>query len=278
MGRIRPMEKQKPCHIRKLSDELSRRQRVNQAYSMRSYARFLGLDSGVLSAVLANKRSVPHNAVAAICKKLELKPVEQKMFEAGVSGARRVFQQIGQSHPHLFASPDDFFLLEESELTYRVLSEWEYFAVLSLFDTVVFREDEGWIAARLRIDRERVRQILADLQTCGLVERAADGRLRKTRKNLETTDGVVSKAIRQGNKEVLQMAMEKIDNTALEQRSFSTVTIALNPKNLGRARDLIKTFRRNLMELLEADEPTEVFQLAIQLFPLTAMKDWERES
>jgi hypothetical protein len=44
--------------------------------------------------------------------------------------------------------------------------------------------------------------------------------------------------------------------------------LAINPKNIEKARAMIKRFRRELSTELERGEQTRVFSLAIQLFPL----------
>ena len=61
-------------------------------------------------------------------------------------------------------------------------------------------------------------------------------------------------------------------NEPVEHRDFSSLTFPLDPKKLDQAKTLIRRFEDDLFALLDEEStPTEVYRLAIQLFPLTKM-------
>ena len=45
--------------------------------------------------------------------------------------------------------------------------------------------------------------------------------------------------------------------------------MAIDPENLGEAKNMIKSFRKRLSKKLESGNKKEVYKLAIQLFPLS---------
>ena len=47
------------------------------------------------------------------------------------------------------------------------------------------------------------------------------------------------------------------------------MTMAIYPKKLPMAKTMIRDFREQLCQYLETDNKTEVYELAIQLFPKT---------
>jgi uncharacterized protein (TIGR02147 family) len=65
------------------------------------------------------------------------------------------------------------------------------------------------------------------------------------------------------------MGIQKIDEIQMELRDFSSVTLVLDPQKLNEAKQIIKEFRKKMSSLSTQDNPQEVYQLAIQFFPLT---------
>lgn len=61
----------------------------------------------------------------------------------------------------------------------------------------------------------------------------------------------------------------------MERRSNSSLTMAIDPSKLHLARDLIRDFTDKLCNLLSTEEPTEVYQLGVTLFPVRETADFE---
>ncbi len=68
--------------------------------------------------------------------------------------------------------------------------------------------------------------------------------------------------------DTLDMGKNKLEEVELELRDFSSMTIAGNPEKLAEAKTIIREFRQKLASLLRDGEKTEVYQIAIQLYPL----------
>lgn len=267
------MENTKPFYLRLLTNELERRKRVNSNYSLRSFARFLELDSGVLSAVLKNKRKLPKHKIKYICDRLKLEASDKDYFIASLVDSKKTRNKLLNSEVQSMWQLKDATLIEENELTKKILSEWEYFTVLSLIDTKEFRNDCQWMAQRLGTSVERMKVVVQNLKLIGLIEMSSSGHLKKLKKNVTTSSGINSQALKQSHKEGLVKALEKIESVPLEQRSFSSMTVAFNPKNIEKARDLIRDFRRSFSAIMEEEQGTEVYQMAIQFFPLTKIEN-----
>ncbi len=59
----------------------------------------------------------------------------------------------------------------------------------------------------------------------------------------------------------------------LEKREYTSITMAIDPKNIPRARRLIDRFQDKVVAILESGEPTEVYNMNVQLFPLTQIRE-----
>lgn len=259
-----------PFYLRRLLEEFGRKQRVNPAYSLRAFARFLGIQPPTLSAVLRGKRALPLAVAAPIARKMGLSPLEADRFLKSlrsIRSDRRPSPEPASAPPHV---------LNEAS-GYRLLSEWEPLAILSLMDTLDFRDEPEWIAARLGIEPARAQEAITCLVEAGLVVRPATGAMEKVYRDVTTAEDVASKAIREAHRGTLEMGVRKLDSVPLARRDFSSINVAIDLERIGQAKELIRRFRRDFAEVLEEGPGREVFRLALQFYPLTQMPEGEGE-
>ena len=97
-----------------------------------------------------------------------------------------------------------------------------------------------------------------------------DGKFRQIGEPLKTTTDIPSSSIRNYHKGILALAQNKIEQVSVDKRDFSSITMAINSKNLKNAKKLTQKYKEQMLELLESGTLNEVYQLSIQLFPLTS--------
>jgi uncharacterized protein (TIGR02147 family) len=251
-------------YVRFLKEGLSRRQRTNPRYSLRSYARDLDVHPATLSQVFKGRRPLPLKDSRKVTLKLGLSPREQTLFMESLFQSKTKLDDI-RIDPN-----DERFMLDESH--FKVIAEWEHYAVLTLFDTEGFEPLTSAIALRLGISTDRTEVVLSNLTTSGLLK-AEDGRLQKSHPSVRTTEDIKSQALKLSHRETLEMGMRKLDETEIEFRDFSSTTLAVDPEKLTEAKTIIREFRQKMASLLRDGRRTEVYQLAIQFYPLTKNED-----
>lgn len=248
-------------YLFKLKEELSLRQRGNPHYSLRAYARDLGLHSSTLSSVLKGYRRLPLKRSQEVANRMKLTPRERTLF----------LKSLGRSKSskikNNFQEEEERFVLDEAY--YKVIAEWEHFAVETLLEIPHLNPTASVIAERLGIPLNRAMVVVENLKTCGLIRENGEGQLVKVHSKLCTTEDISSQAIRAGHLESLEMAKQKLEEVSVESRDFSSVTIAMNLRQLPAVKHLIRDFRKKLIALVKDGEETDVFQVAIQLYPLT---------
>jgi hypothetical protein len=74
------METQIPYYIQKLKEDFSQKQRRSPRYSLRAYARDMGVHAATLSMIFKCKRALPFNKSIQIVEKLSLGPKERTLF------------------------------------------------------------------------------------------------------------------------------------------------------------------------------------------------------
>lgn len=256
-----PMESQGLYHIRRIKEELSLRQRHNAHYSLRAFARDIGVHPATLSQIMKGKRPLPFKDSVSVIENLRLGPKDRTLFMESLMKVKTSLDDIKIN------DNSERFMLDESY--YKVISEWEYYAVLDLFDLDGFECTHEQISRRLGITENRAEVVVENLKICGLLIEEENGRLVKAYANVRTTEDISSQALRVAHKEALQMGMNKLDEIEVELRDFSLATVAIDLEKLPEAKTIIREFRQKMAALLRDGHKTDVYQLAIQFYPLT---------
>lgn len=227
----------------------------NPSYSLRAFARSLGMDSSTLSALLRRKRPVSLKIARKLVEGLQITdPIE----------AQALIVDTFKSESNKELNHYKELALETAE----ALASWEHFAILALLEIKSIKPSERNFASKLNLPVALVFEILQRLVRLGLVQKK--GLLWElTGKNMATPTDIPSKALREGHKQNILKSMESLDLHPVEHRDISGITIAISKKRLKGAKKMIREFRHQLATYLEEGDPDSVYRLNIQLFPLT---------
>jgi len=262
------MEKEALRAIKLLKDEFSQRQRKNPSYSLRSFAQQLGFSAGTVSSLLNSKRTLTPKTAQKLVERLSLSPLKKEIFKTSVKN---------DYYSRLGLTPEEYSttVLDE-EAHYRIIAEWEHYAILTLMELKSFRSNPSWIGEKLGIPTARVEQTLERLLAEKLIKKDKKGNYARTFEKLSTSEDISSQALKEAHHEELQLAREKLYAVSVEDRDFSSVTLALSKKRLQEAKEKIRLFRKEMMALLKDDDADEVYQLQIQFYPFTQMSKGEK--
>lgn len=239
-----------------LRDVLDARRRRNPQYSLRALAQAVGISAAQLSKVLNRRQPLSPKHALRIAEKLCLSPREREQLLEALAK-----EHAGQTRMSL-----DWHALAEDE--FRLVSDWHHLAILSLGGVRGNRADPRWIAARLNLPVGVAREAFERLARLGLLETVGEG-FRQTTAPLTTTTDVSSAAIRKYHQQTLELAARKLENVPVELREYTTITVSANPEKLSEVKSAMREFKRKMAEILQEGEHTEVYTLALQLFPVT---------
>ncbi|MEK2646661.1 DUF4423 domain-containing protein [Bdellovibrio sp. BCCA] len=240
----------------KLLEEFHRRKDKNPRYSLRSYAHFLGLNSGTLSSILQGKRPLPQKDIETVVHKLKLAATEKRLFIESVNKKNSAI------------TPKESFYLNPDQLQI-IFNEWEYFVILAVFKLENFECSAKWIHRKTKIPIDRVQICLDVLLSSGLIRRNEFGHLVRSQKALHTSHGVPSEAIRRAHKNNLRMSLEKLEQIPVEERDFNFFTVALDKTRYNKLKKAILKFRDELSRLDDLSKKHRVYRVGVQLFPLS---------
>jgi uncharacterized protein (TIGR02147 family) len=208
---------------------------------------------------MTGKRSLPKREVLRLARTLGLSPRQTQNLFKPTSNQVQLTKDANQSRQ-----------ISDNELNFRILSEWEYFAVLSLIDTVDFEPSFDHVAKRLGITRLRASLVVKGLSDAGLIRMEAS-RWVKLDADIHTSEDVESAALQRAHIEELELARRKIETVSVALRDFSSLSFATAESKLPEIKQMIREFRQSILSFSEDDcaMNEQVYQLCIQLFPLT---------
>ncbi len=249
-----------------LQDELAKRCSLNPNYSLRSFARSLSVSPAALSDMLNNKRPITHKMKERIGFQLGLSPQDLESFTAKPHGNSKIKTE---------AAPELTFQPVAIDV-FSVISEPYHYAILELIKTNSFKWDFKWISQRLQLTISEVKIAVERLERVGLLKREDGGTVIDTThgNRSDLRDGYSSEAQRRSLIRSHEFVIEAIKTVPVEHRDNTTMTMAVNKKDLPKARQLMKEFRRRFcVELESSHDLDEVYQLAISFVPITNLKN-----
>lgn len=252
-----------------LRDQLDERCSRNARYSLRAFARDLGLSPARLSELLSGKQGLSLAWAKRISRRLDLSERETERFcdlvesQHARSPARRKSAVLRLAHAQ--ATPALRLQLD----AFRTVAEWYPFAILELVSVKGFESTPRWIAKRLGITVSQAESAIERLIRLEQLERDPRGNLRAVHDSTFTVSGVPSDAIKDFHRRILEKASLAIGEQAVAERDFSSSCIAIARDQVPEAQRLLAELRRRFWQALETDRPKEaVYCLSTAFFRL----------
>lgn len=240
--------------------EYLKRRKKNENYSIRAFSNYLKISPATVSHLLSGKRVPSEKFVTKLFAKLELTPREKEIILSSLNKKNVTDNSDDPTkHNYQMIALDSF----------KLLSEWYHYAIIEMTSAIGFRFDYGWIANHLGISVLEARQAVERLLRLDLIEEK-NGTLIKSQGFVTNGDDTLtSSAHKQLQRHVLQKALDAIDTISIEEKDISSITMAIDETKIPEAKKLITKFRRNMCKFLEDGQQTRVYNLGIQLYPIS---------
>ena len=248
---------------------LVKRCQANPAYSLRAFAKQLGVEPSFLSKLFAGKRKLTLKLIERLAAPLLLSPAEVHQFKSRLIG-----------EPTSDAGRDS----HEANLTldaFQVIADWYHYAILELTKIEGFEFQPAWISKKLGITVHEARDAIERLKRLEmLIWDEKKKKLKPVEQYSTATNPFTAPAFRKLQKQVLQQALVALENVPFEDRHQSSVTLAIHAPSLNFAKEKIAVFRKELSKTLqpEGKKFQEVYQFSISLFPAKNLKGTSHEN
>lgn len=251
----------------------------------KTFAGRAGCNPATVTLVLQGKRNLSHERCRGFLSALErsqaLSPEEREAFPLLV--------QLNQLPPAdrapLRRRLDALRTFHRSHAVegarYELFSDPVLPVVHELVSCAGFREDPAWIAARLQppIEPARAAWALARLQELGMLRRGDDGTLESAegtmlgvllKADTPKEQAAKSLALKTMHRRVVEDSWRALEQVPRAERHFGTTTVAIDSAMIDEIKRELQIFEQRLLALSKRSQtPDRVYQLNLQLFPLT---------
>jgi uncharacterized protein (TIGR02147 family) len=267
---IVPSSEPRPTYRDYIEQEFAARTHRNPHYSLRAFARDLGVLPSKLSEILRHKCGLSGETAKAIAPLLRLDALETEYFIASAEAEHARSEKRKALAAARLEELSAVLGYSEIDLEhFKIISDWIHFAILELTDVRSFQSSERWIARRLGVGVAEVKDALKRLKDLGYLVEGSDGCLRQTAADLATPQQVPSREKRKYHAQIIHKAAQSIDRYKVEERDLSAMTLSFSSDQLNEARKEIQAFRRGFTTKFQKKNPKDrVYCLAIQFFPL----------
>lgn len=243
-----------------LQEELVRRMNANSRYSMRAFARCLGVDSSLLSKLLKAKRGFSNSLRLQIGTRLGMSPEEILRWKGDVT-------KVIRRTPVNPAWETERLTVDQ----FHLISDWYHYAIMELVMVKGFRPSLPWIAKTLGISVHEAGAAIERMIRLGILKWTPQRRLIRV-KSCVTTEGnnFTTAAFRKLLRQIAEMSIRALEEVPYERRDHSGLTVAISSKRLPEIAKLIENCRNSISALVNLDKDRDqVYQLALSFFPLT---------
>jgi uncharacterized protein (TIGR02147 family) len=253
---------------------LERRNRFS-FFSYRFFGRKIGLDAGNLVKIMQGKRHLSAVCVKRFIEYAKFSNREARYFEIMVrfKKAKRV-----QDNKVLFEKLMAIQRIDPKRLEpmqYEFYREWYHTVILALLHISPFKEDYKTLASATNppISVKQAKESCELLLRLNLIRKEKDGTFIPTSNTITTGERWKSFAIRSFQQQCIRLAEEAFDRHSSDARDISTVTIAVSRDDMEEIRKITSEYRRSVLEIASSsDDADQVYQLNVQLFPLSVRK------
>jgi uncharacterized protein (TIGR02147 family) len=248
-----------------LKNEYRQRAEKNPRFSLRAFAKNIGIPHSVLFAILSKKANPSLEKIFEIAAKLRLKDDERKRFIL-------LYQRDNSTSPEMKRYFDKELRQLSKLKTKKTLELRQLEALSEWYDLVMAQMCSGAgttaeeISKRLQISLSQVKSSLDKLLKSGLV--TSDGSIyKKSEKSFYFESHEANQILRRIHRTALESAIESLEKQSNNEKYIGTEIFNFNPSLLPQVRQLINDTFDKVVDLSDGvDQKQDVYCLGIQIF------------
>jgi len=255
-----------------IRDVLEEKRRSNPHFSLRAAASKLGVNSGTLTRIMNGTRHLGPSLLPRFIDFLGLRRRQSEYFTLLVKLARTSDESAKR------ACYEEILQLRSRQRAvigrehYRFFEKWYYPALHQLIRTVPDIDDPAELGRLLNppITAFKAKKALELLESNGFIRRRGGCGYETVDPSLTTGETWRGAAIQSFQATMAGMGKDAVERIPQNERDVSTLTLSLSAGSYRKVRGIIQRARREILALDESDlTPEQVFQLNLQLFPLS---------
>lgn len=246
----------------------------NPLYSYRLMAGKLTLNVSHLYRILQKELHLSPEKVPAACDLLKLKKREAEHFELLVQYGRARSERTRTKLLERILSLREPARRALGAVEFKALSRWQAPVVRAL--ALSGETDPVNIGKRMQPAQSKavVESTLSDLEAVGLLQRDGTGAWVSGDLHLTTGTAFRSEAVRQYQREVLELAGSAIARIPRDLRDITSLVVEVDEEARQEIIEMVRECRRQIVRRIErCEKPDRVLQLAFAAFPVATPEE-----
>jgi uncharacterized protein (TIGR02147 family) len=260
-----------------LKEQLAERTKANPSYSLRAFARKLGLSPGGLSLILANKKRLSADRAADVARALDLKESEAEYFihlsQLKFAKSAGYRNQILEKLFDLRAKEAPLKNWTTAALAvdqFKMISEWYGLACLELITETPGPWSPRKVGESLGIAQAEADAMIERLRRLKLIEENSVGVFERKTSTLLVESDVPNDAIRSYYEGVQRRSEESVRKQDPSEKSIGAQVFAADPADLPEIKKLTDDYLSALNEVAtRGKNRTVVYQAVANVFRLS---------
>jgi uncharacterized protein (TIGR02147 family) len=259
-----------------LKDFYEERKSRHTFFSFRLFGDKVGIDASYLAKVLIKTRHLADNSIARVADFCGLSEKEAAYFDTLVRFVKAKSHKDGKLYFEKLLSLKGVRSNPLMESQYEFYQRWHHSAIRSLLEYFDFKGDYKALGEALSppISTREAKASVQLLEKLELIKKDPDNRYRLTDTAISTGPHWKSLAIQSFQEETIRLSSESLSRHPKDTRDVSSITMNITRADFEELRERIKEFRSTIITYVnEQSSPDCVYQLNIQLFPLTRIEE-----
>lgn len=250
---------EKPAAFRHvLQTELARRCTANPRYSLRAFAKYLGVDHSTLSQLLRGKRQFSPGNIRKFGVRLGYDEVAIETWqhqEAQELATDAIAQEVKQLSNDMAA----------------LMTDINHYAILELTRLEEFQADSRWIARMLGITMDEVNIAVQCLLRLRILEMVSPTRwVDRLGDSMANLNSFTKASVEQYLQQLQQLMLRTVNSDTANRSLIHSTTLALSSQRLPLALEMLNAFRHEFVSRhSQGDKHDAVYQFHLSFLPLT---------
>ncbi len=251
---------------------------IDKSFSQRHLLKKMKISStGFIANVISAKKNLTPTHVLKMAKIFKLKKTETRYFETLVLfNQAKTLEEKNEFYQRLFALQGiSTKYLQKRE--YNLFSRWYYVAIREAIYFLKLKKNYRLLAKTMEpsITAAQAEKAIKDLMALDLIDQDSEGYLVQKSPSLSTAgkDDVGSMQLANFQIATMDLAKRALNKFKTSERDISTMTLTLSKESLAKVKEETAEYRKRLAKIAHDDDQVDrVYQMNIQLFPLTKKK------
>lgn len=239
-------------------------------YSLRAFARDLGVKASTLTGVLYGRHGISGDTAQKIARQLNFDTDQTEVFVDMVESEHarnKVAREQAGIRLKARLGKVDFSTLSEQQMS--LFEHWYYPAVLELVTAQVKSYSLAEIAQRLNISLAQAQEAMEVLLQLQIIKKEG-GQFVRSHRHLSGLSPVPSEVVRSFHRQIMKLASEKIERQPIAEREFLSTVFSFDKSKVDEAKKWLEKMHFEFLEKFSTDSGADsVYGLAVQFFKMT---------